>query len=60
MLIAAQNILDEKAVAVEWPDEEIDEDSSTPTITSFFGAKNPDTTRHQYFTSSKLSHVESF
>lgn len=60
----ARNILDDEAVAVEWPDEEEEEGdkkSNTPAITSFFNSKDSKMrTRHSFFIENHLTTIDSF
>ncbi|XP_072042553.1 LOW QUALITY PROTEIN: ribonuclease H2 subunit A-like [Amphiura filiformis] len=60
----ASKILDEKAVPVQWDDdEEIDESAKgTASITSFFAPKgaNPRKKKHQFFNDRHISQVTSF
>lgn len=59
---AAERVLQDEAVPVVWPDdenEEGDSKSNTPAITAFFGASKTTSSRHQFFTSNKLFHIES-
>lgn len=57
----AKSILDDEAVGVEWPDDdEADEASKTPPITSFFGAQNSKRVRHSFFTDHNLNLVNKF
>nr|XP_039258787.1 ribonuclease H2 subunit A-like [Styela clava]XP_039258788.1 ribonuclease H2 subunit A-like [Styela clava] len=59
----AKNILEDEAVAVEWPDEEEEEGdkkSNTPAITSFFSNDTKKRNRHTFFKENHLNTVGSF
>eukprot|EP00058_Branchiostoma_floridae_P006846 XP_002592334.1 hypothetical protein BRAFLDRAFT_285333 [Branchiostoma floridae] len=58
----ASKILDDKAVPVNWDDEDEDEKAATPSVMSFFAAKgeDPKQKKHQYFQERFLHTVTDF